>query len=551
MSTSRDIDSRAADQGAGLIDALRAVQAARTSGSPSPSPGRQGDALLYGPNAINAIGAANSASTTSVTVTNDGASVQTVRPSVRALSAPTTILSGQLNLNQAADPTFTYQSGATVGDLHQFKFTVPPGTARLHASIAWDQPPSAQFQTIRFDLFDPEDRLVMQSRPQGPVGFTAGGFSEAEVHDAQPGTWTFLVFDTAFAGPDSYTGPLSFSLTSQSFQSVSGAVVPAAATLAPGASTTFDVTVHTPGSPGDTSESLIFGTPASGVPWGTVPITLRSLASVGQPFTGTITGGNARMAFFGQELPYQFTVNGTHRDLNADVHINGAGFQVLAFLVDPAGTPVDVQSSALWDGSGVQLQDIHLSRQNPAPGLWSLLVVQVNNVDSVQTSTTFAATLRYDTVSVQATGLPVSLRQVIKSGSTLVATIHVTNTGSTPEGYMVDARRTQQILAAPQQPDTHHRPPADHQQLADPAVRRAALQSAGRNRGPVHGAHHPGRQPQLRHPGCGRGVDRGRGHRHPDGGRAAGVGLVLRPVGAGPLRGAGPHHHLHVRSRCP
>jgi hypothetical protein len=44
-----------------------------------------------------------------------------------------------------------------------------------------------------------------------------------------------------------------------------------------------------------------------------VPITLRSLATVGATFKGTLTGGNARMAFYGQELPYQFTVTG-HQD---------------------------------------------------------------------------------------------------------------------------------------------------------------------------------------------------------------------------------------------
>jgi hypothetical protein len=437
MSTSRDLDSRAADQGAGLLDAYRAVQAARSYANPT----KTGNGLLYSPNSINSIGEPNHQSTRNVTVTNEGASAQTVSPSVRALGDPTTIASGTLQLNQATDPTFVYQNGTNAGDVHQVTFTVPANTDRLHAAIAWDQPASAQFQTIRFDLFDPEGRLVLQSRPQGPAGFPAGGFSEVEVHDAQAGQWRLLVFDTSFlGGPGSYTGPLAYSISSQSFQTVPGSVQPASATIAPGDSATFRVKVTTPPAPGDTSESLVFGpSPSGDLPRGTVPITLRSLVDVGHQFTGTITGGNARMAFYGQELPYQFMVDKHHRDLDAQVHVANPGYQALAFLVDPSGTPVDVQSSARWDG-GPNGQNISLFRQNPQPGLWSLMVVQINNVDSILTSSDFNATVTYDQVQATAAGLP-HHGPGLSDGSTVNATITVKNTGSQEEAYMVDARR--------------------------------------------------------------------------------------------------------------
>lgn len=446
MSTSRDVDTRAADQGAGLIDAFRAVQAALSYGTT-----KTGDALLYSPNALNAYGTPGASGTTGVTVTNEGASSQTLTPSVRALGPPTTIASGTLALKQSTDPTFTYQSGIPVGDVHEFTFTVPAGTDRLHASIAWNQLENtgcSQFQTIRFDLFDPESRLAAQSRPQGPVGFPAGGFSEDEVHDAQAGTWTMLVFDTNFAYPscpDSYTGPLAYAITSQSFQTVAGAVSPTSKTIASGASFTFSVTVTLPSTPGDSSESLVFGAPPSGDTFalGTVPITLRGLASVGVPFTGSMTGGNARMPFYGQELPYQFEVSSGERDIVATVHVANPGYQVVAFLVDPSGTPVDVQSSARWDGSGVNLQDITLFRQHPVEGLWSLFVVNVNNVDSVLTSTPFTAELQYNRVNAHAHNLPNSTSVTVPHAGSATATITVTNNGTQPEGYMIDARRSQ------------------------------------------------------------------------------------------------------------
>jgi Subtilase family len=445
MSTSRDVDTLAADQGAGLIDAYRAVQAALSYGT-TPT----GDALLYSPNALNVVGSPSTSGTTGVTVTNEGTSSQTLTPSVRALGAPTTIASGTLALKQSTDPTFTYQSGIPVGDVHEFTFTVPAGTDRLATSVAWNQALNTacdEFQTIRFDLFDPESRLALQSRPQGPVGFPAGGFSQDEVHDAQAGTWTMLVFDTNFAYPscpDSYTGPLAYAITSQSFQTVPGAVSPTSKTIAPGASYTFSVTTTTPSAPGDTSESLVFGAPPSGdFALATVPITLRSLASVGTPFTGTMTGGNARMPFYGQELPYQFQVTSGQRDLQATVHVANPGYQVLAFLVDPSGTPVDVQSSEEWDGSGNNLQDITLVRQHPEAGRWSLFVVQLNNVDSVLTSTPFTATLLYNRGGFHAHALPNSTSTLIHHGTTVTAKLTVTNTGTQPEGFMVDARRNQ------------------------------------------------------------------------------------------------------------
>lgn len=443
MSTSRDVNTRAADQGAGLLDAYRAVTAARSYGLAS----KTGNALLYSPNAINSIAAPNTSTTTTVKVNNDGGGAQTVTPVVRALGSPTPVASGTLTLNQSTDPTFTYQNGSQVGDLHSVSFTVPPGTDRLHTAIAWNQPSTEDGQTIRFDLFDPAGNLALQSRPQGPVFASAGGFSEDEVHDAQAGTWTLVVFATNFITASHYTGPLAYAITSQSFHNVPGSVSPASATIASGSSASFQVTTTTPAAAGDNSESLVFGPSSGGLfARGTVPITLRSLATVGGSIFGTITGGNARMSFYGQELPYQFTVSGTHSDVDATIHVGAAGYQVFAFLVDPSGTPVDVQSSNNWSGDGAQGQNITLFRQNPTPGRWSLMVVQVNNVDSVLTSVPFVARLSYDLVHASAAGLPNSTSVTIKHGTTRNATITVTNTGNQEEAYMIDARRSQQSL---------------------------------------------------------------------------------------------------------
>jgi Subtilase family/Peptidase inhibitor I9 len=434
MSTSRDINSRAADQGPGLIDSLRAVQAARSVGT-TPQAGSS-DVLLYSPNAINQIGAPGSSSTTDVSVTNVGASTETIAPSVRALGSATTIAGGTLTLNEATDPTFIYQTGATYGDVHEVPFTVPAGSGRLHAAIAWN-PDGQPSSTVRFDLFDPSGRLVMQSRPQG----AGEGFSEVEVHDAAAGTWTLATF--AAKTGTSYTGSLVYSITSQAF-APGGTVSPSTFTLASGASTTFAVTTTTLASPGDSSESLTFGTPTSGDERGTVAITQRSLVPVtlatGGAFTGTVTDGNGRMAFYGQEVPYQFDVPAGARDIEANLHVDSPGYQLFAFLVDPDGTPVDVQSSADPGGFGPNHQNVSLARRSPAAGRWSLFVTVINGTDSLQTSSGFEGTISFNRVSVTATGVPHSSVTPVHAHKASTATIHVVNTGTNPEWYSIDPR---------------------------------------------------------------------------------------------------------------
>lgn len=440
-STARNINARGADQGAGLVDALRAVQAARSVSTADGAPALSGtDVLLYYPTAINQIAAPGSTSTNVVNVKNVGSTTETVTPSLRLLNSATTIASGTLSLNESRDPTFIYQNGSTYGDVHRVFFNVPANTNRLHAAIAWDtaaQPNS----TVRFDLFDPQGRLVLQSRPQG----AGGGFSEVEASNAQAGTWQLVTF--AAASGTSYTGPLVYTITSQAFVS-GGTVTPSSVTLAPGQYTAFRVTTTTPSTPGDQSMFVDFGVPTAGPLRGVVPITQRSLVPVsaahGGHFSGTLTGGNARMPFYAQELPYQFDIPGGTRDIEASLHVNTQGYQVLAFLVDPYGTAVDVQSSQYNDqvpgGPVSNLQDISLARRTPVAGRWSLFVVVINSVSSLQTSTGFSGTISFNKVAVSVSGLPTSTSTVIPHGTTRTATVHVTNNGTAPEAYMIDPR---------------------------------------------------------------------------------------------------------------
>lgn len=430
MSSATDLGIMADQQGAGLVDALRAVQDARSIGSPAPV----GDGLLYSTNAISHIGQAGAATVTPVTVTNVGAVTQTVTPTLQALGPSSTIASGTLQLNQATDPTFVYQTGQVLGDVHLVHFSVPSGANQLEDQIAWDASAQAT-STVRETLFDPEERIAAQSRPQG----AGGGYGQVQVVNPQAGTWTMLVFEST-----PYTGPLTYTVTSASFSPVAGALGPAAQTIAPGSSAAFSVTVQDPAAPGDLAESLDFATDAGGSAPASIPVTLRTLVPLGGSFSGTLTGGNKRMSFYGQELSYQFVVPSGQQGKNLDVNVQDAspGYVVLGFLADPQGQPVDVQGTQTPDGSQ-DLQTLHLTWAAPTAGTWTLDLAQFAGVSSVRTSTTISGTVSLGAPPVS--GSLVTNRN-IPPGHTVTATVVVKNDGNSPEWVSVDPRQDQSAV---------------------------------------------------------------------------------------------------------
>src|SRR5215472_3563911 len=161
-STAGDLDIPAQEQGAGLIDALGAVQAALSvhDGSGSPSP--QGSSLLLSRSAFDSTARAGVPRVFGVDVTNTGATAQRVTPSVRRLAdEPFAADTGTVSLHPATAPTFLDGIGRrSAYVLHQF--TVPAGARRLDGDLAWAalaQPSS----TVRETLFDPAGRMAMYS----------------------------------------------------------------------------------------------------------------------------------------------------------------------------------------------------------------------------------------------------------------------------------------------------------------------------------------------------------------------------------------------------
>ena len=440
MSTAQDVSVRADNQGAGLVDALRAVQEARSIHDSNGAPAATGQSLLYSPTSIGFTAPPGQSQTVPVTVTNNGTLAKRVSPAIRVLGPAATIARGDLALDPAADPTFTYMTGATVHDVHTVPFTVGPGTDRLVTRIAWlgsDTVPGGN--TLRITLVDPFGRIAAQSRPQG----AGAGFGEDEIHNPTFGTWQLVVFDST-GSP--YKGPVHYTITGARFQTID-AVSPGSRMIKPGASATFAVSVTTPRHPGDLAEAVTFGTSFDSgqqAPPASIPVILRSLVPVdredGGSFSATLTGGNARMTFAGSELVYQFDVPAGVHAIDVDVSTAAPGYQLVGFLADPNISPVDVQGTSAQDGSGLNGQTLHLTWANPVPGRWNLDLATLFGNQSLLTSTRVSGTIRFDRARVSATGVPDSPSTVLASGVTTTATIHVVNTGNSPAEYSIDPR---------------------------------------------------------------------------------------------------------------
>src|SRR5215470_3481127 len=385
VSTATDLGAPADHQGAGLVNTLKAVQLAESINSNSP----QGSTLLVNKTALNATVNAGQTATFSVGVTNEGTRPQTVTPAV--LGRPTTVSAdtGTVNLSSNSPTNIDGEGRTAFYAMHTF--TVPAGADNLNGNITWN---AQQIGGVAFEtLFDPNGAVAAYSL----IGANQSGFGHVEVHNPIPGTWTAVIFTVSNAP---YFGPVQFSYSAQVFHSA-GTVSPSSLTLTPGQSGTFTVRV-TAGQAGDEGLRLHLGTGDSTD--GSLPIVLRALVPLttsGGSFSGTLTGGGAN-GNAGQEFTYQFNVPSGKPSLNLGVQLAHSGYNLLGFLMDPNGQPLDAQSDAAFDAS-----DNFLGFAPP---------------------------------SVSTSGIPNSAGTVLAPGKPVTATITITNTGNIRKDFFADAR---------------------------------------------------------------------------------------------------------------
>jgi Subtilase family len=426
-STSDDLGLPSSLQGAGLLDSLAAVKAARAvRGGSHPADGE----LVASVNQLNLSAKAGGAATAHVRVTNVGSRPQVVQASVRTTTKVLATTSRSVPFDRDSLPTFVDGFGIT-RTFTRTTFSVPRGGDHLSASIAW--PGNGQF-TVRLILLDPNGVYTGFSLPQG----AGSGFAVVDIPQPESGTWTAVLFSSP--GAVGFTGTVRFGATT--FQNVAkGKASPRQQVIPAGATRTVTVRVPAPRKASDTSDALVLT--GSG-PSTVIPITLRTLVPLdrsGGRFTGTFTGGNGRGGIPNPGAWYDFDIKPGTRALSVGFTVNGdTSQQMYGFLIDPNGEPVSEKTNLRADGTLVG--SLQMSTINPQPGRWRVAVAVFGPMSGTSLETPFTGTISLAPAPVSASGLPSSPSAHLAAGTPVTTTVRFTNRGRADQAYFLDGRLT-------------------------------------------------------------------------------------------------------------
>jgi hypothetical protein len=438
-STATDLGAPADEQGSGLLNSYKAVELAESIHTRAGSPRAVGSTLELSGTQLNGGGNPGTAHSWQETVTNTGASSQTVSLSGATFGPDENVHTGKATLSDKTSPHVPNYQGLA-NNYAVFHFNVSPRQQRLVGSIAWPGNPAYCLQDlcdtglnsrVRLILVDPLGRFAAHSLPQGP-----GNYGSVDVVDPAPGTWTGVIFgDTGANGGTQGTVPWRIA-TEQAVPF--GSVSPSHATLAPGQSRTFTISERTPSSPGDSDGSIVVRSTLGGTT--SIPVTLRSLVDVraGGRFHGVLTGGNGRDIGQGQENFYQFDVPSGANDITATVTLaNDASDPVGAYLVSPDGDTLGYGQNSLGGTSGLSLTAYTL---DPVPGTWTLAVDFAEPVKGNELSEPFTGDVVFDQTRASAAGLPDSASTTLAAGKAVTVPVSIKNNGDAPEDFFIDPR---------------------------------------------------------------------------------------------------------------
>jgi hypothetical protein len=434
VSTATDLGAPADEQGAGLVNAYKAVQLAESINGG----GAHGATLLKSVNSLSATALPGSTESWSVKVTNTGSVSQSVAVKGRDFGPDTNVQSGTVTLNDATSPQFANYQGLQ-NNYAVIHFTVPPGEDRLVASDYYPGNPASGLNArVRLILIDPKGRFASHSFPQG-----VGNFDTADVTYPTPGTWTGVLFGDV-AADGGTNGTVGWQVSTEKFASF-GSVSPSTLALAPGQTKTVTVTATTPSSPGDADGSIVFTSNGGAGGTSTLPVTLRSEIDPahGGAFSGTLTGGNGRAPGEGQDEFYEFHVGAGVKNITANVTLaNDASDPVASYLVSPDGDALGFGQNST---NGTQTLSLTAYAANPVPGTWTLIVAFTEPTAGNEISEPYTGNVLFNDVSASASGLPDSPSTTLAEGTPVTVPVTITNNGAAPELFFLDPRLDQSV----------------------------------------------------------------------------------------------------------
>ncbi|MGH3510535.1 MAG: S8 family serine peptidase, partial [Nocardioidaceae bacterium] len=422
-STATDLGHPAAEQGAGELNSLKAVQAAESWRDGNGHPAPTGSALVVNKTQLTPTGSPGQHVSQRLSVTNVSGTSQKVTASTRTLGKTVDTISGTATLDTATAPVYV-DSFAIPRSYVKVNFDVPAGVDRVTMTAAINNSAIAS----RIILIDPNGVYTAYSIPQG-----AGNYAEVDARYPTAGTWTAYLAVSQSTG---FNGTLPWQVLEQDF-TTHGSVSPSSFTLRAGATRTVVVHSTEPNRPRDLSALVQLRGSVSGVT--SVPLTLRAaVPGRNYSFDGTIFGGNGRSSGgVAQSNVYYLDVPPGRRDLGVGIQYGDPGNVVLATLSAPNGE-VYSWTSNVASGSASQSYV-----RAPMPGRWVLSLEVLNPVSGLFTSSPFQVSVAYDTVHASAVGLPTSARTTLAAGVPVTVPVTITDNSAAPLSYFVDGRLNQ------------------------------------------------------------------------------------------------------------
>ncbi|MEU3454981.1 S8 family serine peptidase [Micromonospora sp. NPDC006766] len=432
MSTATDLRQPASQQGAGRVDTLAAVRLAADLADAPARGGRPnggaGESLLVDPSTPAVTGTAGQTVPVDVTVTNPAATSRRISLGLRTGGPTRRLAAGRTTLTPQHSTPFTDVDGSPAYG-RRMPLAVPRGTDQLTVAVAWD--PRTHSSSVGVSVFDPAGRLAGYSLPLGN-----GGYGRATVARPEAGRWTVAIWTGNDGSPP--VGAVRYDISAIQLEQHAGpaVVVPA------GASRTVRLPVRLATEAGDSTAAITVSEGA--IQHAALPLgrrTLVRLGGTGGRFTGAFHGGNgvlAGWALLGQRRSFQLDVPAGKPVLNVSVTAGeDPGLEVWGLLVAPDGMVLAATSSR---SAGAAAQPrLDLVRRHPRPGRWTVVLVLNAPSTTGQTTRRFSGTVGFAPVRVSAAGLPAA-GAVLAAGTSVGATLTVTNTGTAPRSYFIDAR---------------------------------------------------------------------------------------------------------------
>jgi hypothetical protein len=436
--TASDINAPAGEQGAGEVNIYQAVLAAEQEPFTTLKGAAQAPGLISTPTQVDVSGAGDTTAPASLSIYNASNKATKVSAALRQLGAARQIGSTVTeNVSApaagAAIPAKGAQAAAPI------TFNVPSGVDRLNANMIWPDPTNSNI--LYYILTDPQGRLAQISYDFGAGGTqpSVPNIQHTEVTDPEPGKWTATILwgngrshlQEAPNVPGTYTGPMSFQVTRQSYvtSKVSGKAVKVPAR----GSATLNVGVPLASAPGDNGMSIQLsgdnGATAS------VPVLARTvIPSTGGRFEatmGTSVGRNqgSPNSLFVIDVPagqQEMSVSFRTADASPD---NSYTYE----LWSPAGKEVvqDATPTTTLQGIGSTTPTAlaNLAVADPAPGRW-LVVVQLNLTTSgKEFSQVVNGDVTFNNSGVTVlSGLPTSSATTLPQNTAQSVLLRVTNT---------------------------------------------------------------------------------------------------------------------------